>query len=76
MSEIDKRDLECVSGGASTSQEAAKNTTYTVQSGDTLWDIAVKFYKDGTKYTKIFNANKDILKDPDHIYPGQVLKIP
>jgi len=50
--------------------------TYTVQSGDTLWKIAKQHYGDGSKYMKIFEANKDLLKDPDHIYPGQELVIP
>jgi len=51
-------------------------TTYTVQSGDTLWNIAKQHYGDGSKYMKIFEANKGLLKDPDHIYPGQELVIP
>jgi len=50
--------------------------TYTVQSGDTLWSIAKKHYGEGSKYMEIFEANKGLLKDPDHIYPGQELKIP
>jgi nucleoid-associated protein YgaU len=33
-------------------------------------------YGNGSKYTKIFDANRDILDDPDRIFPGQVLKIP
>jgi len=52
------------------------NTTYTVQSGDTLWSIAKKHYGEGSKYMEIFEANKGLLKDPDHIYPGQELVIP
>jgi nucleoid-associated protein YgaU len=51
-------------------------TTYTVQSGDTLWKIAKQHYGEGSKYMEIFEANKDLLKDPDHIYPGQELVIP
>jgi len=50
--------------------------TYTVKSGDTLWTIAKQQYGDGSKYLKIFEANKGLLKDPDHIYPGQKLEIP
>jgi nucleoid-associated protein YgaU len=51
-------------------------TTYTVKSGDTLSKIAKDFYGDASKYKKIFEANKDILKDPNMIKVGQVLKIP
>ena len=50
--------------------------TYEVVKGDTLWLIAKKFYGSGSKYEKIFLANKDKIKNPNTIYPGQVLKIP
>lgn len=52
------------------------NKTYTVQKGDCLWNIAKKFYGNGSKYTVIYNANKDKIKNPNLIYPGQVLTIP
>lgn len=51
-------------------------TLYTVQKGDTLSKIAKEVYGDMMKYPKIFVANKPMLKDPDKIYPGQVLYIP
>lgn len=50
--------------------------SYTVQAGDTLWAIAKKYYSDGSQYTKIYNANKDKIKNPNLIYPGQKLVIP
>lgn len=50
--------------------------TYQVQSGDTLSKIAKQAYGDAGKYMKIFEANKDQLKDPNVIKVGQVLKIP
>ena len=49
---------------------------YRVQSGDTLGKIAKQFYGDAGRYPVIFEANKPMLKDPDRIYPGQVLRIP
>ncbi|WP_435136218.1 peptidoglycan-binding protein LysM [Formosa sp. A9] len=49
---------------------------HTVVSGDTLGKIAKKFYGNAMKYPEIFEANKPMLKDPDKIYPGQVLRIP
>ena len=55
---------------------AAKETSYTVKSGDTLSKIAKEHLGDANAYMKIFNANKDQLNDPDKIKPGQVLKIP
>ena len=50
--------------------------TYTVQPGDTLSAIAMKFLGNANEYMDIFNANRDQLNDPDMIKPGQVLKIP
>lgn len=53
-----------------------KAKTYTVKSGDCLWNIAKKYYGKGAEYTQIFNANKDKISNPNLIYPGQVLTIP
>ena len=50
--------------------------TYTVKSGDTLGAISKEVYGKASLYNKIFKANTPMLKDADHIYPGQVLKIP
>lgn len=52
------------------------NGTHVVQPGDTLWAIAKKYYGNGNQYTKIYNANKDKIKNPNLIYPGQKLVIP
>jgi len=49
---------------------------HTVVSGDTLGKIAKNFYGNAMKYPEIFEANKPMLKTPDLIYPGQVLRIP
>ncbi len=50
--------------------------TYTVASGDTLSKIAKQFYNDGNQWQRIFDANRDILSNPDRISPGQHLRIP
>lgn len=50
--------------------------TYTVQAGDTLSKISKQFYGNANAYTKIFEANRDQLTDPDKIKVGQTLKIP
>jgi len=50
--------------------------TYTVKAGDTLSKISKQFYGSTTDYMRIFDANKDQLKDPDQINVGQELKIP
>ncbi len=49
---------------------------YEVKSGDSLSKIAKEFYGNAMKYPVIFEANKPMLKDPNLIYPGQVLRIP
>ncbi len=51
-------------------------TFYTVQKGDSLSKISQTQYDDPMKYKTIFEANQPMLKDPDEIYPGQVLRIP
>ncbi len=49
---------------------------HTVEKGDTLWAISEKTLGSGARYQEIFEANKPMLKHPDKIYPGQVLRIP
>jgi nucleoid-associated protein YgaU len=62
--------------GPQQAQAPAAQTTYTVQSGDTLSAISKRFLGNANDYMEIFNLNKDQLSDPDKIKPGQVLKIP
>lgn len=57
-------------------KQAPEAKYYTVKEGDWLSKIAKEYYGDANKYTVIFEANKPMLKDPDKIYPGQVLRIP
>ncbi|HEX3101391.1 MAG TPA: LysM peptidoglycan-binding domain-containing protein [Pyrinomonadaceae bacterium] len=56
-----------------TGDAAAGANTYTVESGDSLSKIGAKY---GIAWKAIWDANRDILHDPDKIYPGQELKIP
>jgi nucleoid-associated protein YgaU len=67
-------DLLVVNAAQGSSQPAA--TLYTVKRGDTLSAIAKTYYKDASKYPRIFEANRPMLGDPNKIYPGQVLRIP
>lgn len=68
---------------------SANQTTYTVKSGDCLWNIAKKYYGNGSEYTKIYNANKTVIENTANkyrkgkgssnghwIYPGTKLLIP
>lgn len=50
--------------------------TYVVQGGDSLSKISKKFYGDAGSWKKIFEANKDVVKNPDLIQPGWKLRIP
>jgi len=49
---------------------------YTVQAGDSLSKIAKQYYGNAMKYPEIFEANREVIKNPDLIYPGQKLRIP
>jgi nucleoid-associated protein YgaU len=78
-----KADFSNVQSGASTTtkapgyQPAAEATrTYEVVSGDNLSKIAKRFYGDANQWRRIFEANRDQIKNPDLIHPGQVLRIP
>lgn len=55
---------------------ATAERTYVVVEGDSLSAIAKRMYGDGSRWRRIYDANRDIIDDPDLIYPGQRLKIP
>jgi nucleoid-associated protein YgaU len=65
-----------VQSGSSSTAPADKPESYTVQSGDSLSKIAKHVYGDASKWQKIFEANRDKIKNPDLIQPGQVLTLP
>ena len=68
-------DIQASASAAATSAAEAVRT-YTVEKGDTLSKIAQDLLGKASAYTQIFEANRDQLDNPDHIKPGQVLKIP
>ena len=61
---------------AADAPKPAEVTTYVVQPGDTLSALAQRFYGKASLYPRIFEANRDILNNPDLIKVGQTLKIP
>jgi nucleoid-associated protein YgaU len=72
MKNNDMPDFSNVKSGSSSTAE----TTYEVVSGDSLSKIAKRQYGDADQWRRIYEANKDILEDPDKIFPGQKLRIP
>ena len=65
-----------VEDGIEPSDDAPASEFHTVVSGDTLWAISKRYYNKGSRYKEIFEANRPMLKHPDKIYVGQVLRIP
>ncbi len=60
-----------------TAPEATEKVEYyVIKSGDTLSGIAAKYYGKGSLYPRIFEANREVIKNPDLIYPGQKIRIP
>jgi nucleoid-associated protein YgaU len=62
--------------GLNSPGESAGVEYYIIKSGDTLSAIAQHYYKDPNKYPKIFEANREVIKDPNLIFPGQKIRIP
>ena len=60
----------------SSPSKSTAQRTYTVKKGDCLWNIAKKFYGNGSAYTKIYDANTNKIANPNLIYPGQIFVIP
>ena len=61
---------------AATEAPEQKVEFYEIKKGDTLSAIAKHYYGDYKQYPKIFEANRDVIGDPDKIYPGQKIRIP
>ena len=60
-----------------TAPEASEQVEfYTIQKGDSLSKIAKQYYGNAMDYPKLFEANREVIKDPDLIYPGQIIRIP
>ena len=68
--------VQAVDNQLTVNEPTPEGKYYTVKSGDSLSKIAKEVYGDPMKYGVIFEANKPMLKDPDLIYPDQVLRIP
>ncbi len=75
-----KPDFSDVQSGSSSTAGAPAGTSgekvYVVQGGDSLSKISKKFYGDAGSWKRIFEANRDVVKNPDLIQPGWKLRIP
>ncbi len=74
--QVGKADFSGVTASVDSTAELVGGSSYTVKSGDSLSKIAKNELGDGNAWQKIFEANRDVLDDPDKIFPGQVLKLP
>lgn len=72
---VGKADFSGVTASVDSTAEQVGGT-YTVQAGDSLSKIAKQTLGDANAWQKIFDANRDVLDDPDRIFPGQTLKLP
>lgn len=57
-------------------EDEAEPNFYTIQKGDSLSKIAKREYGDAMKWKALFEANKEVIEDPDMIYPGQTIRLP
>ena len=71
-------DTDADEGGGASQETATHHDSYVVQKGDSLWSIAAKpeMYGRASKWRRIFDADRDLLKSPDRIRAGMTLKIP
>ena len=69
-------DFSDVQSGSSSTAESKTGRTYTVVKGDSLSKIAQREYGDAKQWTRIYEANRDTIQDPDLIEPGQTLRLP
>jgi nucleoid-associated protein YgaU len=67
---------EVRAGGLTAPQPQVSVEYYVIQKGDTLSAIAKRHYGNANDYPRIFEANREVIKDPDLIYPGQKIRIP
>lgn len=73
---VEKADFSGVTARVDSTEELVGEQSYTIEKGDTLSKIAKEHYGNANAWKHIFEANRDIIEDPDRIFPGQVIKLP
>jgi nucleoid-associated protein YgaU len=77
MPNTDFSNVQSGSSSTARNQDASDSgRTYTVAAGDSLSKIAKQVYGNPNDWRRIFDANRDVIKNPDLIYPGQTLRLP
>ena len=74
--QVVKADFSDVTATVDSTAEIVGERTYTIEKGDTLSKIAKEHLGSANAWKQIFEANRDVLDDPDRIFPGQVIKLP
>ena len=74
--QVEKADFSGVSAQVDSTAEIVGERSYTIEKGDTLSKIAKEQLGHASAWKQIFEANRDVLDDPDRIFPGQVIKLP
>ncbi|CAN7544234.1 LysM peptidoglycan-binding domain-containing protein [Pseudoxanthomonas sp. LjRoot143] len=69
-------DFSDVTARVDSTAEIVGEQSYTIEKGDTLSKIAKTHYGSANAWKQIFEANRDVIDDPDRIFPGQVIKLP
>jgi nucleoid-associated protein YgaU len=69
-------DFSDVTARVDSTAEIIGEQSYTIEKGDTLSKIAKTHYGSANAWKQIFEANRDVIDDPDRIFPGQVIKLP
>ena len=72
----DFSDVQTGSSSTAPDAQTAGTRTHVVTAGESLSKIAEQEYGDAKQWRRIYDANRDTVKDPDLIYPGQTLKLP
>ncbi|MBL4892350.1 MAG: LysM peptidoglycan-binding domain-containing protein [Rhizobiaceae bacterium] len=74
--QMEKPAVEIASDTTASIAEITTGSSVIIRKGDSLWRVSQRRYGEGVRYTTIFDANRDQIRDPDLIYPGQVFEIP
>lgn len=73
---VQKTDFSDVTARVDSTEQIVSEQSYTIEKGDTLSKIAKEHYGQASDWKRIFEANRDVIDDPDRIFPGQVIQLP